>query len=355
MKVAILGDTHFGMRNDSAKFHDYYEKFYSEVFFPYLEQHGIKDVFQLGDLFDRRKYINFLSLSRARNYFFDPLADNNINLYTLLGNHDIFWKESLKVSSSDLVLRDYDNVFLADQPHTLKFDDGSRFDLIPWICRENEDDVKTFINESKSEYCLGHFEIAGFAMYKGMDAVDGIDPSIFKKYDKVLSGHYHTKSQKGNITYVGTPGEITWQDYNDPRGFHILDTATGELEFIQNPHSIFARIVYDDSEPLNWEMQNINVDDYKDKFVKLIVVAKNDYYKFDLLINSLYNVGVHEVKIVEDFSEYTEGEVDDGINLEDTLDVLDNYIESVETDANKESIKKFMRELYVEASNVEVV
>ena len=63
-KFVILGDTHFGARNDSRKFHDYFEKFYKNTFFPYLEEHGITEIIQLGDLFDRRKFINYKSYWR---------------------------------------------------------------------------------------------------------------------------------------------------------------------------------------------------------------------------------------------------------------------------------------------------
>lgn len=342
------------MRNDSDKFHDYYEKFYSTIFFPYLEENGIKDIVQLGDLFDRRKYVNFNSLSRARNYFFNQCKDRGINLYTLLGNHDIFWKESLEVSSSGLLLKDYDNIKVYDKPEKLTLG-AVTMDMIPWICRENEEEVVSFIQQSKSDLCMGHFEIAGFAMYRGMEAYDGVPMDIFKNYHRVFSGHYHTQSQKGNITYAGTPGEITWQDYKDPRGFHVFDDQTLTSTFVQNPYTMFEKIVYDDSDPLDTSKSEIDPADYKDKFVKVVVVAKNDYYKFDILINSLYNNGVHEVKIVEDYSDFEQGEVDEGIDLEDTLDVLSNYIDRLETDADKTKVKKFMRELYVEATNVEVV
>jgi len=354
MKFAILGDTHFGMRNDSARFHDFSEQFYRDIFFPYLKQNNINVVVQLGDLFDRRKYINFLSLSRAKRYFFDKLAENHIEFHTLLGNHDIFWRESLSVSSSGLVLGEYDNINLYESPHTVSIG-AVAVDMIPWICEENKEDVFDFIQNSKSDICAGHFEIAGFAMYKGMEAQDGINKEMFKNYHTVLSGHYHTKSQKDNITYVGTPVEMTWQDYKDPKGFHVFDDQTMTLEFIRNPYEIFAKITYDDSEPLNWEMTNIDPTFYSKKFVKLIVVKKNDHLKFDTLLNSLYNNGIYELKVLEDFSEFEEGTVEESINLEDTLDVLDNYIDSIETNSDKPKIKSFMRELYIEASNVEII
>jgi len=112
MKLCILGDTHFGARGDSLDFHNYFKKFYDDVFFPYLVENKINVVVQMGDLFDRRKFINFNSLYLSRKYFFDKLKENNINLYTLIGNHDVAFKNTLEVNSPSLLLNEYDNVFL---------------------------------------------------------------------------------------------------------------------------------------------------------------------------------------------------------------------------------------------------
>ena len=347
MKFAILGDTHFGVRNDSPNFHKYFEKFYSEVFIPYCKYNDIRLVFQLGDLFDRRKFINFNSLSECKRYFFDALEDNNIQLITLLGNHDIYWKESLQVSSSGLILGEYQNILLIDEPFTYTID-HTTIDLIPWICKENEAEVFDFIDKSQSDLCFGHFEIAGFPMYKGMTAEEGLSHDMFAKYERVLSGHYHTRSKAENIEYIGTPYEMTWQDAYDPRGFSVFDTQTRQLDFVLNPFTIHTKLTYDDSKEV--EMPS----DLKDKYVKVVVVHKGDLYKFDQFITKVYDLDPAEVKIIEDLSEFNEGVVSDQINLEDTMSILDNYIDSVQTDEDKEAIKKVMKELYIEALNVEV-
>ena len=146
MKIILLGDTHLGIRNDAKHFHEYYEKFYSSVFFPYLEKHAVSTIIQLGDLFDRRKYINFLSLAESRRYFFDECKKRNIHLHALVGNHDIFWRHSLSVSSPRLLLNDYDNITLWDKHGTLEIDDAV-FDMIPWICNENEKEILEFISK----------------------------------------------------------------------------------------------------------------------------------------------------------------------------------------------------------------
>tara|TARA_R110000772_G_scaffold138575_5_gene247580 strand:- start:4 stop:1059 length:1056 start_codon:yes stop_codon:yes gene_type:complete len=349
-KFVILGDTHFGARNDSRKFHDYFEKFYKNTFFPYLEEHGITEIIQLGDLFDRRKFINFNTLSEVKRYFFDEIQRKNIRFTTLLGNHDIFWKESLSVSSSGLILGEY-NFTLIDKPVIIDID-GTKIDLIPWICKENEEDVFKFIDESKSDLCFGHFEIAGFPMYRGHTASDGLSHDMFAKYELVCSGHYHTRSKQENITYVGTPAEMTWQDYNDPRGFSVFDTETRELSFIQNPYTIHEKLVYDD---LDKEVIDISEIDLTDKYIKIVVVNKTDLYKFDLFMNNVYQRGAHDIKIIEDFSEFENGEISTEINLEDTLSILSNYVDSVNTTENKEEIKTVLKELYLEAIHHETV
>jgi DNA repair exonuclease SbcCD nuclease subunit len=349
MKIAILGDTHLGVRNDSSSFHDYYESFYKNQFFPFLRENGIDTVIQLGDLFDRRKYINFNTLYRAKKYFFDVIHENRIEFHTLIGNHDIFWKESLEVNSSSLILGEYDTVFIHDKPKTLSYP-GCTIDVIPWLCSENYDEVRDFMAKSTSDVCVGHFEISGFAMYRGADSQEGLDRDIFKKYQLVLSGHYHTRSHQENIIYTGTPYELTWQDCNDPRGFHVFDTETLKTTFYENELKMFVRSEYSDD--LN--VDEIDYSSFSNKQVKIIVTNKNDHTKFDKHITRVYNSNPHDVKIIEDLSSFTEGKVDDNINLEDTLSVMSNYIDSVNTDVDREKVKNYMKTLYTEAVNAQI-
>ena len=350
-KFIILGDTHFGVRGDSLKFHVYMEKFYKDLLFPYMLENGIDTILQLGDLFDRRKFINFNTLAECKRYFFDPLTNRGFKMYTLLGNHDIFWKESLSVNSSQLLLENYNNVIVVDEPTSLKIDNAT-IDLIPWICKENEEDVQEFINISKSDLCLGHFEFAGFPMYRGMPSEHGLSREMFAKYERVISGHYHTRSKEENIEYIGTPYEMTWQDAYDPKGFAVFDTETRELQLIDNPFRIHEKVLYDDKEKEPIDLKTVDI---TDKYVKLVVVNKTDLYKFDRFVNQLYSKGAHEIKIIEDLSEFSEGSIDSEINLEDTLSILGDYIDSVETEGNKEDIKTFVKSLYIEAMNLEVV
>ena len=349
MRVAIITDQHFGARNDSQAFLDFYEKFYDNTFFPTLEENEIKTVLILGDTFDRRKYVNFYSLGRAKKMFFDKLAEKDIDVIMIAGNHDTYFKNTNEVNSPELLLREYKNIQIIDEAVTLDVH-GTEVCFVPWICTDNFDHSMQTMKETSAEICMGHFEIAGFAMYRGMQSNEGFSADTFKKFDLVFSGHYHHRSNDNHIYYLGNPYELTWQDYNDPRGFHLFDLNDRSLDFIQNPYTMFARLEYDDTGVL----EDLDALDLQGKYVKLVVVNKTDYYKFDKYIQKLYTKACAEIKIVEDLSEFNEGEVSSDINLEDTLDVLSNYIDSVQTDADKEKIKTFMRTLYTEAVNIEV-
>ena len=349
MKIAIVGDTHFGCRNDSLHFHNYYKKFYEEVLLPTLRQMGIRKIIQLGDLFDRRKYVNYNTLYLSKQYFFDMLELNDIELVTLVGNHDIFFKNTLKVNSIELTLREYDNIHVITYPETMTFD-GVAVDLIPWICEENEQEVMAFILNSNSQICMGHFELAGFEMDRGNICHEGMDRSILAKYDVVLSGHFHHKSSSGNIHYVGTPGEMTWSDYNDKRGFHIFDTETRELTFIENPFKMFHKIIYNDDQETIETVKSKNFSKYTSTIVKVIVAKKIDPYLFDVFMDKLYKSQPYDVSIVEDFTDYTQISDEDVIDqADDTMTTLSKYVDSLQIDLDKERLKTYMREVYVEA------
>lgn len=347
MKIAILTDTHFGARNDSTHFDTFFRKFYDDVFFPYLQRHQIKTVFHLGDVFDRRKYINFNTLRSCKNYFFEPLNELGADMYVIPGNHDTYYKNTNEVNSIDLLLREYSNIHVIQQCQEMTFA-GTDFSFIPWMCADNYDDTLDFIKRHKG-ICLGHFEISGFDMFRGAKNDGGMDRNLLSHYDKVFTGHFHHRSTDDNIYYLGSPYEIIWSDFDDPRGFHIFDTDTHELTFIENPHTIFRKIYYDDRK------STIDASHYKKSCVKLIVVHKHDYQKFDKLIDALYINEVVELTIHEDFSEFeAEALESENVNIEDTMTLLSEYVDSVESAKDKERLKTLLKTLYVEAQNLEL-
>jgi len=356
MKICLLGDTHFGVRNDSKVFHEYFERFYNEIFFPYLIENKIDTIIQLGDLFDRRKYINFLSLTESRRYFFDRLKKENITLHALIGNHDIFWKHSLEVNSPSLLLRDYDNIVLWQKHGTLNLDEAS-FDMIPWICNENETQILDFVNNSVSPYCIGHFELNGFSLMKGVECHEGMSADFLKNYDQVFSGHFHTRSKAQNIEYLGTPYELFWSDYRDSKGFYVFDTNSKNLTFIENSYRMFNKIVYDDSS-LSWDKIKSTVEKecVANTYIKVIVSSKGDPYMFDRFVDELYKYDPIDIAIVENFADIDtmQDESDDIDQAQDTMTILSNYIDQQEfSDVDNSKLKNFMRELYIEAISIE--
>jgi len=354
MKLCILGDTHFGARGDSLDFHKYFQKFYDEVFFPYLIENDIKVVFQMGDLFDRRKFINFNSLYLSRKYFFEKCERLGIQLHTLIGNHDVAYKNTLEVNSPSLLLNEYNNIEIYEEFDTVDFD-GVSIDVVPWICDDNVDDIFNRMKESKAQICFGHFEIAGFEMDRGNVCESGIDKQSLSKYDVVLTGHFHHKSTDGNITYVGTPYEMTWADWNDPKGFHIFDTETREMNFVKNSFSMFHKITYDDGKTTFEDWKEYDFSKLKECYVKVVVLNKQNPFLFDHVIDSLYKAGVSDLSIVEDFTDVNVDLDQDIIDqAEDTITILSKYIDNLTLDVEPEKLKTLMRELYVEALNTEV-
>ena len=79
MKIAIITDQHFGARKNSKLFHNYFLKFYENVFFPTLEEEGIDTIVDMGDTFDNRHGINFTSLAWAKNNYYDRLRDYTVH------------------------------------------------------------------------------------------------------------------------------------------------------------------------------------------------------------------------------------------------------------------------------------
>ena len=354
MKIALLGDTHFGARNDNSAFHDYFEKFYRDVFFPYLKENEIDTVIQFGDLFDRRKYINFNTLARSRKYFFDELARLGITMHVFVGNHDTFYKNTNEVNSPDLLLTEYPNIHVYSDPTDIAFD-GTPVTLLPWVCSGNIQQCLDHIENTSAQILFGHLELAGFEMYRGAVNDHGqFDSNILSKFDVVCSGHFHHKSSRGNIHYLGTPYEMSWSDYNDHRGFHIFDTSTRELEFIRNPNVIFNKIHYDDADKVMDDVVGIDFARYKGTYVKVIVRNKTNPYWFDIFVDRLEKAGTVDIQVVEDHLNLNLEDDSEIVNeAEDTLTILRKVVEGVESNVPKKDLDLFLTNLYDEAMHVE--
>jgi DNA repair exonuclease SbcCD nuclease subunit len=351
MRIALITDTHFGARSDSIPFDNFFAKFYTEVFFPHLEREGIKTIIHLGDVFDRRKFINYNTLKKCREYFFDRTAELGIDVHMIAGNHDTFFKNTNVVNSLDLLLREYGNVITYSDAEEIRLD-GKNILLVPWICSGNYEETMGVVKNSNAQAVFGHFEFAGFQMYRGHTNDHGMGTAEFERFPLVCSGHFHHRSRIGNILYLGNTYEFTWSDYNDPRGYHLYDTETNEIEFYENPNKIFHKIYYDDD---TTDPNTIDCSAFVGTCVRLVVVKKTDFYKFDRFVDKLYDCNLIELKIIEDFSEFESGVVEEeSMDIEDTMSVLSDFVDTVSTDLDKDKIKNLLRTLYVEAQHVSV-
>jgi len=353
-KIAILGDTHFGARGDSPHFHKLFKKFYEEVFFPYLHTNNIEYIVQLGDVFDRRKYVNFQTLKNAQEYFFGPLNHPKFTSWLLVGNHDTYYKNTNDVNSLSLLLTGYENIRQVHFPTEIGVG-GTSILLVPWISPENQTSVFKDMELSKSQICMGHFEISGFEMHRGAMCDTGLDGNVFDKFDMVLSGHFHTKSKKGNITYTGTPYEMTWSDFEDPKGFHILDTDTRELTFIPNPFTMFNKVFYDDAGKSMDEVIALDFESYKDTIVKVIIKNKTNPFWFDMFIEKLEKAGPLDLQVVEDHLNLNLEDDSDIINeAEDTLTILNKYVGQLDLNVDRPKLENLLHTLYNEALSMEI-
>ena len=342
MKIAIITDQHFGCRKNSKHFHDYFLKFYNDVFFPTLEKEGITTIVDMGDTFDSRKGVDFSSLAWAKNNYFDRLEKMGCEIHTIVGNHTAYYKNTNDVNAVDLLLREYDNVKIYSEATDIKIDNLNIL-LVPWINSENEKMTLEALNNSKSKCVMGHLEFKGFRIHRGFVMDQGTDVKLFDKFDRVYSGHYHTRSDDGKIFYLGNPYEMYWNDISDTRGFHLFDTETLEHTPIDNPYKMFYNIYYEDT-----NHQTFDTRKYDDKIVKLIVRKKTDQTQFERFVDKLYNSNVFELKIVENF-QLIDNEDFEAFESENTLSILNRYIEESEIDLEKSRIQTMISDVYQEA------
>lgn len=339
--IIFLGDTHFGLRNSNVDHHEYMAKFFKD-FFAFIDKHKIKAIVQTGDLFDVRKTINVWTINQFRTMFLDEVTKRGIQLYVLVGNHDIYYRESVKINSIREILTDYqllnpDILTIIDEPVELDIL-GEKFFICPWVCKENEKQISDMIQKTDAKYCVGHFEFNGFEMQKGQSIKTRYDHTEYAKFDLVISGHYHHKSRKDNVLYVGTPYQITWMDYNDDKGFWVF--VKGKVVFIKNEHTIYNKIVYNGVVPDRSEVEG--------KYLHIIMKEREEKKKFNAYLDSIHLMNPLDVKIKESFDE----ELSEHTIIHDiknTEIVLKEYIENSSIDLDKNILTDIMTELYREA------
>jgi DNA repair exonuclease SbcCD nuclease subunit len=343
MKIAIIGDTHFGARNSNQVIEHWQKRFYEEFLWPKIDEMGIKTIIQTGDYFDNRKWINLQTMAFQKEVFVKQAQKRKISTFVIVGNHDIPLRHSLANSSVEQILSNEDFFRVVTKTHTEDFD-GRKVTLMPWICRDNEEEsLKTL--RTGGDIVLGHFEITGFVMHPGAIAHDGLSMSDFDNWNKVWSGHYHTQSENKNIHYVGTPYQMSWNDFSTKHGFWVYDTTDDSMVFHENPFRYFNRFTWENG-------CNKTTNDLNKSYVKINVKRKDNFEEFEKFIDWVNFGNPFEVKITESFEEFSADNVSDLIELHSTEELISEYVEDVAAN-NKDDIKNLMLEIYNEALTIE--
>lgn len=358
-KIAMITDTHWGVRNDSPIFLDYFKKCVDEFFLPIIDEQKVEWIIHLGDLVDRRKYVNINTAYRLRTDFLEKIEQRQKGMIIIAGNHDEYYKDTHKINAlEELVRSKFMNIYVYSEPTHFQLGKFKAL-LLPWITKDNEADTLEMIKNSPATICMGHLELEGFEFYKGQVSDHGTaDKTIFDKFHHVYSGHYHHRSTRNNITYLGAFSEHIWSDYNDPRGFSILDTETLEVTFYRNPFSIFHMVSYDDVKhpDIIEKIQATDYSKYKDTYVKIVCVNKTNPFAFDMLLDKLYKESPADISIVEDVNLFTDTAADDVVDqAQDTPTILDTYISGLTLPVDNDRMKTYMREVYLEAVTLENV
>jgi hypothetical protein len=353
MLIAVLNDTHCDVRNSADIFLENQTRFYTDTFFPYCQEHGITNVIHLGDYYDNRKQVSVKAIHHNRKIFLDPLRDHNMQMDIIPGNHDVYYKNTNDLCTLKELLGHYmNNISIIMEPVVYEYD-GLDIGLVPWINNQNYHSTVDWLQNTKASIIGAHLELTGFDMMRGVTSTTGMDAALFKRFEMVLSGHFHTKSQRDNIYYLGNQMELTWADANDPKYFHVLDTKTRELTPVRNPNTLFKKLVYNDEKI---DYNTIEIPNCSNSFVKVIVQKKTDHFVFERFLDKIQSQEIYDLKIAENFQEFIGENVDDkGIDVEDTSELLNTYIDNVDTDLSKERIKGEMKDLMTEAQALDIV
>ena len=333
MLVGIIGDIHLGINENKVQFIEYQNKCL-EFIFEEFRLLGIKDVIYLGDIFDKRQSISVKSLKQCYDIF-----DNEFNQYFLLGNHDVVFKNSNDLNSVEILLGDNNKVY-TNLPETLELG-GKTFLMTPWINKSNTEISNTIIKESKADYLMGHLDLSGFEMMRGIVSTQGhCSLKTLENFEHVVSGHYHCYSNRGNITYIGNVCQMTWNDYDEKKHFGYINTETDQLNLVEIPHILYEKIRIKSAKDCKNPLQ------YKDKIVKCYLYT-NRNIKIEKFISEIVDVAM-TVNVVDE--QIMLGTTD--FNIEDqnmsVLELWHSYVSELDlTEREMAIVNKIFEDVYI--------
>jgi DNA repair exonuclease SbcCD nuclease subunit len=335
LKVVLLADTHYGARSDNDLLCQYQKKFFDKVLYKYIDKFKPEAFIHLGDLVDNRRVVNYKTLTTMREDFLYPMEYFDMEKHWLVGNHDAFYKNTLKLNAvnkfvtTGTVHNKATEVMLGD----------CKVLMVPWICDENREETFKLINDTDAQYCFGHLELNGFEIRKGSISKHGDDRKLFSKFKSVFSGHFHNRSSGNNIRYIGSAFQFDWSDYNEWKGFSVFDTETGEIKSYRNPFTFFNVLEYDEDNPPP-------LDAVKDTYVRVYVKNKTSESKLNDYISQINNLGVIEVTIIDNSIQKILLK-DDKIVIDEVKVVCDSYIgDLILQDSVKKNVTDMFENIY---------
>ena len=362
MKYIILGDTHFDLANGNERVFDFQMRFFEQQLFPYMLENKIDTIIQVGDFTDNRTKISLNIISGLKRRFFDKLKEYNFKMIHIIGNHDIFYKDSREIYSMEIFEQAYpENIEVITNNRVITMttvfkhtsESKTKFQFVPWITNDDE-----FFIDNDAEVIFGHFEIKNFQMMRGFYSTNGLDPETFKN-KLVFSGHYHLNQEKGNIIYVGTPYQLDWGDFNERKGFYVFDSVTKEYEFIENsvsPRHLKCTIDTDTKTikvdgllggPQEFKInKSLNLSLFKDNKIKLY--AKKELALVKNLFESIQPLAYStKLEIIKDESEMIE------LNEKEILKQIENHnINKQIINLVNEEDKDIVSEIIIEAKKM---
>lgn len=342
-RVAIITDLHFGVSGDNPTLAAAQTRFFRNVLFPYINREHISDVIIAGDVFDRRRDSLHSTVKMACDELFQPLADDGISVNAIVGNHDVYYKNTNSTNTLRLFTSGFSNVNVVDFGPASLFND--KVLLVPWITQDNADVCMAAIRKHVQPICIGHFQMEGFQLLAGQPLSKGMDRSLFRPFDLCLSGHFHKRMVDGNITYLGTAYQMTWSDAGQTKGFHVLDTETGDLDFVPNPEDTFLTVVYHD---------NMVDPDLDGKIVRVVVPQGESVnaVKLDAFVRGA-SASAAKLSVMDNIT--VANTVQSDVEVHSTLDELIEAIPDFAPNADKTMLADIQRDivkLYADAHGI---
>lgn len=350
-KILLITDLHFGRHSDSPEILKYQEIFFNEIFFPFLKENKINQIISLGDEFESRKNVNYNTLYKAKEMFFDRIEHEGCSLTVIIGNHNTFYKEHNDVNSSSLLFDKHPNIKIIEKPEEISYGD-CKFLLIPWINKNNQEEIIKSIKSTTAKYLLGHFEVVGLSLHENWQFHKGLDHNLLDKFDQIWSGHYHLKMKKDNFTYLGTPYQLDWSDVNHKKGFYVFDTENKKTTFIENKHKIYHYIEYNDDVDIN----SFDYMKYKDSYIRIVLNNSiKEFDKFDLFIKKFDEI-CYDLKVNEKFFQTltVSNETQPELSVESTINIIKRRCDEIDI-VDKEKLFKFMNNAFLKSKDLMTV